>query len=79
MYGHIFVNLLGDKGNERMQQLQNGVEAIIESRRRGNFCLLVASVQNGLGKLDVPVAELAPHKIVNNSRRNAKLVFANFR
>ncbi|MBT9159617.1 MAG: hypothetical protein DDT26_00877 [Dehalococcoidia bacterium] len=54
--------LLGDEGHEGMQQPQYCIQSINQyGDRRGT----TRGTQPNLGQLDVPIAELAPDKIVD--------------
>ena len=67
-------DLLGDKGHEGMQQLQELHQHIAQdvlSRQAGG---LVLSVQPGLGQLNIPVAIGVPQEVIDLGGGHANLV-----
>ena len=71
--GQIAVDFLGDKGDIGMQELERAQQHVIKHFLRGLFALFIAAVEALLGKLDVPVAEVAPHKIIELGGSQAQL------
>ena len=67
------IDLLGDKGHEGMEQLQNTGEHVAKQILRYQVALGVLLGQTALGQFNVPVAEDIPCKIVDGSQGNANL------
>ena len=57
-----------------MKQFQNFVEYEVQNADVHVSCVFVGTVKDRFRKLNVPVAELAPNKVVKFVCRNAKLV-----
>ena len=59
-----------------MQELKAGDQDLLKGPKRGEFTLrVIRLVEPGLDHLDVPVAELVPHKVVDFLDRDAQLEF----
>ena len=59
-----------------MQEFERVFEHEAEHRQRPSSLILILAVKGALGKFDVPVAEVAPHKVVQRARRDTQLELA---
>ena len=66
-------DLLGDKGHEGVQELEDLGEHVEQHLLRGELRLLVLAVQARLGQLDIPVAVAVPDEVVDLARGDAQL------
>ena len=67
------INLLRDERDERMQQAERVFKNEQKHAERAALLFRVLAVQSGFGKLDVPIAEIVPHKIGELVRRDAEI------
>ena len=70
--------LLADERDERMREAQRCLQLAHEDRARaargGVVAFGVGGSELHLGELDVPVAELVPHELVQRTRREVEAV-----
>src|SRR5699024_7765903 len=67
------INLLSDERDKRVQQTERVFKNEQQHAERAALLFRVLAVQSGLGKLDVPIAEIVPHKIGELVRRDAEI------